>query len=72
MVKSQRSFFGESISSIKADCNVREQKMISDLVSLFERCKWSDSEPMRATIDTLRAENDRLRERLAALAAMEK
>ena len=71
-IKAQQSWFGESMSAIESDCRTmwdEGERLIQDYAEQVSRDR---AEPLRHTIDTLRAANDVLRAQLAATQAERK
>lgn len=64
-VKAERSMFGESRSTLQAACDRVVADGASNIEAYAQRVAWEKAEPLRSTIDQLRAENDRLRARIA-------
>lgn len=68
-VKSQKSWFGESMRTIEQDCDRLLDSAERQIEAYAEKVASERAEPLRAANDALRAANDMLRAQLAAAQA---
>lgn len=72
VIESQRKFFGESRSALEAAAESIIVSVSQEIEAYAEQVSRDRAEPLRHTIDTLRAANDVLRAQLAATQAERK